>query len=418
MKILLYKILLGIGIISLISHPDFAAASDKIAWWREARFGMFIHWGLYAIPARGEWQMYQEHVPVPEYSKLAQQFNPPSGAPDEWVRLARAAGMKYIVLTTRHHDGFCLFDTETTDFSAPKTATGRDLIAEFVAACRRAKMPFGFYYSLVNWRFPGVLPISPDTPDSVYLPMIAEAHAQIRELCTHYGKVDILWYDMLVPTDTILWRAHALEKMVRELQPEILINDRGGLPGDFATPENSISAKNRPWEACFSMNRTWGYAKYDRNFKSPHELLRLLATCVAEDGNFLLNVAPDANGQIQPEVVATLNDMGHWLRQNGTAIYGAGPAPVPAYNLGLTTRVGNRVYLLVQRWPGSPVPFAWCGSPVKSARILATGPAARIVQQGDRVWLYDLPETPPDPYLPVIELQFDGEPKASTPAYR
>lgn len=414
----IFNYLLGIGIICAMNQAVAAGAPENIAWWQEARFGMFIHWGLYAISGRGEWQMYQEHVPVADYSQLAQQFNPQAYHPDEWVRLAQSAGMKYIVLTTRHHDGFCLFDSKTTDFTAPKTAAGRDLIAEFVAACRRAKMPFGFYYSLVNWRFPGVLPISPETPDSVYLPMIDEAHAQIRELCTRYGKVDILWYDMQVPSDTVLWRAHALEKMVRELQPEILINDRCGLPGDFATPENSIAAKKRPWEACFSMNRTWGYAKYDYNFKSPHELLRLLATCVAEDGNFLLNVAPDANGKIQPEVVAILNGIGQWLRQNGEAIYGAGPSPIIAYNLGLTTRVGNQVYLLVQRWPGSPVPFAWCGSPVKSARILATGQAARIVQQGDRVWLHDLPETPPDPYLPVIELRFDSEPKASTPAYR
>jgi alpha-L-fucosidase len=413
-KMLILSLVMFLSVVQAFA----GAPAESIAWWQEARFGMFIHWGLYAIPARGEWLMYQEHVPVAEYSQLAQEFNPQAYRPDEWVQLAQSAGMKYVVLTTRHHDGFCLFDSKTTAFTAPKTAAGRDLIAEFVAACRRAKMRFGFYYSLVNWRFPGILPITPNQPDSVYLPMIEQAHAQIRELCSQYGKVDILWYDMLVPSDTTLWRARELEKMVRELQPEILINDRGGVPGDFATPENTISAKNRPWESCYSLNRTWGYAKYDQNFKSPHEILRLLATCVDSDGNFLLNVAPDANGTIQPEAVETLQVIGEWLKKNGAAIYGAGPSPIVAHNLGLATRAENNVYLLVQRWPGSPVPFAWCGSRVKSAKILTNGQSARIVQQGDRVWLYDLPETPPDSYLSVIELTFDGAPKASDPAYR
>ncbi|VAX19115.1 alpha-L-fucosidase [hydrothermal vent metagenome] len=402
----------------IVSFAKGGAPDERIAWWQQARFGMFIHWGLYSIPARGEWMFYQEHIPIKEYAKLADEFNPKDFHPEEWVALAKAAGMKYIVITTRHHDGFCLFDSKVSDFTAPKSAAGRDFIAEFVKACRDADMPFGFYYSLVDWRFPGTIPHGTREDDSVYKEMVDQAHSQIRELLTNYGKVDILWYDMLMPYDPVLWRSEELNAMARKLQPDILINDRAGVPGDFTTPENTVSAQAGPWESCYSMNRTWGYARYDLNYKSVNELLRLLASCASQNGNFLLNVAPDGNGRIPIESVERLYSIGKWMKVNGKAIYGAGPSPVVAPNLGLETRVGNKVYLLVQRWPGATVPFAWCGSRVKSATLLSTGDKARIEQKDDRVWLHDLPEYPPDPYLNVIELSFYDEPKASNPPYR
>jgi alpha-L-fucosidase len=206
--------------------------------------------------------------------------------------------------------------------------------------------------------------------------------------------------------------------MVRELQPNILINDRAGLPGDFATPENKIAASNRPWESCYSMNRTWGYARFDRNYKTPHELIRLLATCVDGGGNFLLNVGPRADGKIPVEMVENLRYIGQWLGVNGKAIYGAGPSPIITPNLGLNTCKDDKVYLLIQRWPGSTVPIAWCGSTVKSATLLTNGQKARIEQKDDRVWLHDLPAYPPDPFMPVIELEFYDPPKPSDPPYR
>ena len=394
------------------------ASEKRTDWWREATFGMFIHWGVYSIPGRGEWLMYQEHIPFEEYAQLADQFNPRAYHPAEWIAIAKDAGMKYIVFTTRHHDGFCLFDSQVSDFTASKTGAGRDLIAEFVDACRAANMRFGFYYSLIDWRFPAVLPHYPRKPDSVYLPVVEQAHAQVRELCTNYGPVDILWYDMMIPNEPELWRSKELNAMVRELQPAIIINDRAGLPEDFATPENVVKAQPRPWESCYSMNRTWGYAPYDRNYKPVHEILRLLASCASQKGNFLLNVAPDPDGRFPIEAIENLRRIGHWMRVNGKAIYGAGPSPVVAPNLGLETRVGDKVYLLIQRWPGSTVPFAWCGSTVRSAQLLANGQKARIEQRGDRVWLHDLPDYPVDPYLNVIELTFEGKPRASKPAYR
>lgn len=420
MKKNLLKYLLAANVMWLchatVSHGQIY--DQHIAWWQEARFGMFIHWGVYSIPGRGEWLLYQEHIPFDEYRKLADQFNPKQYHPKEWVALAKAAGMKYMILTTRHHDGFCLYDSKVSDFTAVKTAARRDLIAEFAAACHETGMRLGFYYSLQDWHFPGVLPQGYAVTDKILQPLVDQAFAQIRELLTNYGTVDILWFDGGWPDDPKRWRSQALVDMARKLQPNIIINDRAGVPADFATPENVVSAQPRPWESCFCLNRTWGYAPYDRNYKPVHEILRLLASCASQNGNFLLNVSPDGEGRIPLEQVEILQNVGRWMKANGQAIYGAGPSPVGAPNLGLASRVKDRVYLLIQRWPGSTVPFAWCGSKIKSARMLTTGQYAQIEQKEDRVWLRDLPPYPPDPYLNVIELTFEGEPRASVPAYR
>ena len=392
------------------NHPD-------MQWWQEARFGMFIHWGVYSIPGRGEWLMYQEHVPISEYAALADQFNPSDFNPKEWVAKAKEAGMKYVVLTTRHHDGFCLFDSKVSDFTSVKTGAKRDLVKEFADACHGAGMRMGFYYSLMDWHFPGVLPIGAAVSEPTMKLIADQAYAQVKELLSNYGKVDILWFDGCNPDDPTRWKSQKILDMARKLQPEILINDRAALPGDFSTPENAVTAQPRPWESCFCMNRTWGYARYDRNYKPVHELLRLLASCSSQNGNFLLNVSPDGDGVIPIEQVEILSNIGKWMKVNGKALYGAGPSPVGAPNLGMATRVKDKVYLLIQRWPGSTVPIAWCGSKVKSACLLATGQYARIEQKGDRVWLHDMPQYPPDPWLSVIELTFEGEPRPSVPAY-
>jgi alpha-L-fucosidase len=392
--------------------------NSKIKWWQDARFGMFIHWGVYSAPGRGEWLMYQEHIPFSEYALLADQFNPEKYDPKEWVAMAKKAWMKYIVLTTRHHDGFCLFDSKVSDFTAPKTGAKRDLIKEFADACHEAGMRMGFYYSLQDWHIPGTLPQGTPVSESTMKLLVKQAMEHVRELLTNYGKVDILWFDGLTVDGPEAWHSQELIDLARKLQPEILINDRSGLPGDFATPENVVTAQKRPWESCFCMNRTWGYAPNDRNYKPVSEILRLLAACASQNGNFLLNVSPDGEGTIPAEQVEILENIGKWMDKNGKAIYSAGPSPVVAPNLGMTSRVNDKVYLLIQRWPGTTVPFAWCGSKIKSACLLTTGQFAGIEQKGDRVWLHDLPELPTDPWLNVIELTFEGEPKASEPAYR
>jgi len=394
------------------------SANERIAWWREAGFGMFIHWGVYSLEGRGEWIMYQEHIPYPEYRQIAERFQPKHFHPREWIALARQAGMKYVVLTTRHHDGFCLFDSQVSDFTAVKLGPRRDLIREFADACHQAGMRMGFYYSLQDWHLPGVMPPGYPKPKSVVDAVVNQAHAQVRELLSNYGKVDVLWFDALAPGDPEAWRAKELCAMARQLQPGILINDRAGTTEDFVTPENIVAANSMPWESCYTMNRTWGYAPYDRNYKPVSEIIRLLASCASQQGNFLLNVSPDGNGTIPREQVNVLKKVGTWMNRHSAAIYGAGPSPIVAPNLGFQSRVGDRVYLLLQRWPGSTIPFAWCGSRITAAKILTTGQLLTVKQDGDRVWLSGAPSRPPDPYLNVVELTFDGPPRASEPAYR
>ena len=392
--------------------------TGRIKWWQDARFGMFIHWGVYSTEGRGEWIMYQEHIPYPEYRNLAGNFQPKTYDPAKWVALAKEAGMKYVVLTTRHHDGYCLFDSKVSDFTTVKVGPGRDLVAEFATACHKAGMKMGFYYSLTDWHFPGILPQGYPRSPEIMNPMVQQAHDQVKELLSNYGKVDILWFDGMTPGDTTTWRSGELIRMARKLQPDILINDRAGTSGDFVTPENVVAANNKPWESCYAMNRTWGYAPNDLNYKPVAELIRLLTSCASQGGNFLLNVSPDANGEIPKQQAESLQEIGKWMKVHGVTVYQAGPSPIVVANLGFQCRVGDKVYLLIQRWPGSVLPFAWCGSVVKSARILTTGQPLQIEQKEDRVWLRGLPVNPPDPYMNVVELSFDGAPKASSPAYK
>jgi len=390
--------------------------NSRIAWWQQARFGIFVHWGLYAIPGRGEWNRLQENVPVDEYAKLAEEFTPDAFDPRKWVRTARDAGAGYVVLTTRHHDGFCLFDSAASDFTAPQSACGRDLIAEFADACHTEGMRMGFYYSLLDWHFPFAVPASTHYEDSVYAPTVEQAHAQVRELLTNYGKVDILWYDGMAHGDASLWRSVELNTMARELQPDILINNRAGTDEDFGTPENVIKPDARPWEACYTMNDTWGYAPGDTNYKPAGELIRLLTSCAAQAGNLLLNIGPDPSGRFPRETTDRLAEVGAWMKRNGKAIRGSERSPISAPALGWGTRVGNLVYLLIWRWPGGTLPFAWCGSRATRARLLTDGRMLRVEQEGDRVWLHGLPSECPEPTgVAAIELAFDGEPKASDP---
>jgi alpha-L-fucosidase len=384
---------------------------DHMKWFTDARFGMFIHWGLYAIPERGEWVMYLEDIPNDEYAKLADEFNPQHYDPREWVALAQDAGMKYMVLTTRHHDGFCLYDSQVSDFTAPKTACGRDLIAEYADACHEAGMPCGFYYSWEDWRFPGQLPHLPINEDmSIYEPMVEQAHAQVRELMTNYGKVDLLWYDGAFPGG--VWRSDEVNAMARELQPGIIINNRSDSDGDFGTPEQHIKPQDGPWEACMTMNDLWGYAPDERRYKNVMQILTMLGSCAGQGGNLLLNVGPDAEGRIPQAAVDRLRAVGEWIRANGESIYGSTRTVLhPNNGMAVSTRVGDKLYLLVHAWPGSTVPLGWVGNKILSARMLETGQEATIEQNGRRVWLHDLPQHAPDPDMSVIEIEVEGEPR-------
>jgi len=386
----------------------------KGEWFNQARFGMFIHWGVYSILARGEWVRLVERIPSVEYEKLAWKFNPKRYHPDEWVDLAQTAGIKYMVLTTRHHDGFSLFDSEVSDFTAPKTAAKRDLVGEYVEACRGKGMKIGFYYSLLDWRYSAYFSGPKKDPEG-WAGFLEYVHTQVKELCTNYGKIDVLWYDGGWPWTAEDWRSAELNGTVRKLQPEIVINNRSRLPEDFDTPEQHITAPSDPkrmWESCMTMNDNWGYSDGDRNWKSTRQLIHNLVTCASGGGNYLLNVGPRADGTIPPPSVRRLKEIGKWMEVNGESIYGSERSPIGGGMIGRTTAKGNTLYLHVFRWPGKQATIASVRNRVLSARILPTEQEVEVTQTQDRIFLRNLPRSAPDPYDSVIAMRLDSRPDA------
>jgi len=391
-------------------------------WFHEARFGIFVHWGLYSLLGRGEWVMHVERIPADEYAKLARKFNPKKFDADAWAALAKEAGARYMVLTTRHHDGFCLSDSSASDFTSVKSSAKRDFVAEYVEALRRAGLKIGFYYSLLDWRFPGYFDREAH-PESAKA-LVEQAHAQVKELMTNYGKIDILWYDGgWVPGLTgeqiaDFWRAKELNATVRKLQPHILINNRSGIPEDLDTPEQHVtaSAPGRGWESCMTMGDScgWGYVHNNPNFKTVPQLIQYLVTAAAGEGNYLLNVGPKPDGTIRKEEVERLRAIGRWLSVNGESIYGSDRCPFGAGMLGLTTAKGNNAYLHVFRWPKQgELSIPGIKNKIKSATVLSTGQQARIETGSNcRTFLKGLPKMPPDPYDTVVKLVLDGKPEA------
>jgi len=391
--------------------------SDRLKWWIEARFGMFIHWGLYAIPARGEWIIYCERIPKAEYARLAEKFRPSRFNADGWVALAQEAGMRYMVLTTRHHDGFCLWDSQVSDYTSVKTAAKRDFVIEYVDACRGARMRIGFYYSLLDWRWPAYWE-GPEKDPEGWAKFRGYVHAQVRELMTQYGKIDILWYDGAWPHSAEAWQSKQLNAMVRSLQPDIIINNRSRIPEDFETPEQHIQTFDRPWESCMTMDDLWwGYHPGDPNLKSSRQLVRNLVRCVAGNGNFLLNVGPKADGTIYAPHARRLRAIGEWLRRNGESIYGAGSAPFGQAHLGQVTAKGSTVYVHVMFWPGREMCVAGIKNRVLRTHMLATGKELPFEQKGDRLFVRGLPPRAPDPIDTVVALELEGKPEAMSASF-
>ena len=276
------------------SEPPPAPAAAEVAdrarrmqWWHQAKFGMFIHWGLYSVLGRRVWAMDKEGISVAEWEQLAKQFVPKPQPARTWAKLARQTGQKYMVLCTKQHDGFCLFDTKLTNYCAPKQACGRDLVREYVEAARAEGLRVGFYYSLMDWHHPDGARCAED--EAARQRFVAYTHGLIRELMTNYGKIDILWYDGIWPLDAKGWESEKMNRMVYSLQPDIIINNRNKLPGDFSTPEQQIVAEKggRAWESCMTMNDSWGYHKADDAWKSPKTIVRNLITCAGSGGNYL-----------------------------------------------------------------------------------------------------------------------------------
>lgn len=405
---------------------DMKKNQETAEWFRQATLGMFIHWGLYALLGRGEWVMYRERIAKEDYAKLADQFNPRFFNPEQWCVTAKKAGMKYLVLTTCHHEGFALFDSRHDDFNSVRTAARRDFVAEFVAACRKHGMGVGLYYSLGDWRF-GVMKESDSAAAAEK--MRALTFAQVRELMTNYGKIDILWYDggwcyPSTPEDTEadvrkFWRADELNAMVRKLQPAILINNRSGSPEDFGTPEGHINPpKDCPlWEACLTMgmddNSGWGYWKHNPYHKTPEQIISLLVNATANGGNIIFNVSPDADGVIPGWQTELLETLGTWMADNGEAIYGVSRTDVTRDNnfiqgnsTGLCSEKGNVLYFYMLRWPGEETVIPIMKRKIIRASLLKTGETlSTTVDARGRLKIRGLPANPIDPYCTIIKME-------------
>jgi alpha-L-fucosidase len=396
-------------------------------WFANDRFGLFIHWGLYSIAARHEWVQFRERIHPDEYAKFQEFFDPDLYDPVQWAQDAWQAGMRYVVLTTKHHEGFCLWDSDLTSFKAD-----RDLVAEYVTAFRERGFKIGFYHSLIDWHH-DEFPVDSNHPmrdDAAFRELTKHRdvtkyadylHGQVRELLTRYGKIDVLWFDFSYPgpdgKGAKDWRSEELLALVRTLQPGILVNNRLELEGDFETPECFMpaSALDGPWEACQTLNGSWGYDRDNHEWKSPELLIRMLIDGVSKGGNLLLNVGPTARGEFQPETRETLASIGTWMRLHGRSVYGAGASYFMAPPDCRYTQRGNRLYVHVFAWPQEYLHLPGLAGKLRHAQFLHDGSEVRVVEAmhsnldprrglGTEVLTLRLPAVRPEVAVPVIEL--------------
>jgi alpha-L-fucosidase len=443
------------------------------SWFTHDRFGMFVHWGLYSVAARHEWVMQREQIAPEEYQRrYFDRFDPDLYDPAVWVDAAADAGMRYLVVTTKHHEGFCLWDSPLTDYKAPASPAGRDLLRPLVDALRRRDLRVGFYYSLLDWHHPhfpiDLLHPLRNQPDAAELNLERDIqryreylHGQVRELLTEFGRIDVLWadftYDMEAPTrerveqrewlknwveslgvpvDSDLrgkgpadWHSASLLAMVRELQPEILVNDRLGLREgwDITTPEQAVPESwplvgDEPalWETCQTFSGSWGYHRDEQTWKSVDQLVVMLVDTVSKGGNLLLNVGPTGRGEIDDRALDRLRGMGRWMAGHSSSIYGCTEAPAsittPRDSRLTYNPATNRLYLHLLHWPAQPLVWHGMKDRVRWARLLHDGSELQaptdslsaLRRQSPNALVLDLPVHRPDVTLPVIELALHG----------
>ncbi len=394
-----------------------ATRDERMGWWRDARFGMFVHYGLYAQAGRNEWVQTLENIPVPEYERLADTFCPKPGAPREWAALAAAAGMKYMVMTTRHHEGFSLWDSKANPYNSVNHGPHRDIVREFVDACREFGLGIGFYSSLMDWHHPDGWTCAFDT--EARRRFTAYIEALNTELLTQYGKIDVLWYDVSAPMESWEgWDSLERNQRLRALQPHLIINDRSRLAEDFGTPEGHVTASDRDWEACMTFNDiSWGYVDEDQArpyvYTAPR-ILKMLNTCASGGGNLLLNIGPKPDGSVPADAIEPLTQVGAWLRENGQAVYGRRPrCPIGGNGVCGTSLSpdGRHVYLWNWIWPtGGQMGLGGYRTAPRSVSLLKDGTPLAFEHRGQRLLLTDLPRQRPDTTtgVTVIDLEFDG----------
>ena len=417
-----------------------AQKAERLKWWTDARFGMFIHWGLYALPARHEWVKNAERMTNEQYEKYFEMFNPDMWDPHEWAKMAKAAGMKYVVLTAKHHEGFCNFDSKYTDYKSTNTPFGRDIIKEYVEAFRAEGLKVGFYYSLLDWHYPDYTIDSNhpqrQTSDSAYARLNkgrdmskyrAYIKNQVRELLTNYGEISIIWFDFSFPGKNGKghddWDSENLLKLARSLQPGIIVDDRLDLSNveggwDFTTPEQvkvskwpEINGKKVPWETCQTFSGSWGYYRDENTWKSAAQLIELLIESVSKGGNLLLNVGPTARGVFDSRAQDKLKAMGEWMKYNNRSIYGCTEPPAgfvtPANSLLTYNPVTKRLYVHLLDYPLESFILPDMADKVKYIQFLHDASEVRFRAGSDETkndLTLNLPVQKPQVEIPVLEV--------------
>ncbi len=412
--------------------------AERMSWWTSDRFGMFIHWGLYALPARHEWVKNRERITNEDYQKYFDHFDPDMFDPKAWARMAKEAGMKYVVLTSKHHEGFCMWDSKYTDYKVTNTPYGKDIIKDFVEAFRAEGLKVGFYYSLIDWHHPDFT-IDRNHPQRLDANATEEQYAalnkgkdmaryrkymkdQVTELLTNYGEISIIWFDFSYPGKNGKgrkdWDSEGLVKLARSLQPGILVDNRLDLNDvdggwDFITPEQykvdkwpEVDGKKVPWETCQTFSGSWGYYRDETTWKSPAQLIELLVESVSKGGNLLLNVGPTARGNFDQRAQDRLSAIGGWMKFNSRSVYGCTQAPeefkAPANTVLTYNPKTNRLYMHLLSYPMGKmvVPF---GDKIEYAQFLHDGSEIKFSKDGSGIWSISLPILKPDSEIPVVE---------------
>ncbi len=415
MKPILFALLATVAALSAVAAEPLAAPipapanAAQLEEWRAMRFGMFIHWGPVSLKGTEIGWSRGAQIPIAEYDKLYTKFNPTNFDADAWVKTAKEAGMKYLVFTSKHHDGFCMWDTKQTDFNIMHSPFARDVLKELATACRRQGIAFSTYHSVCDWHHPDFPRTSPGgrvRRETSNLDRYEQyLRAEVKELITGYGPLQVMWFD--VPQEFDQKRGLALEQWTRSLQPDIIINNRSGARGDYDTPEQRVGKyqDQRPWETCMTICHQWAW-KPDDAMKSLAQCLQTLVLCAGGDGNLLFNVGPMPDGRIEPRQVERLREMGAWLATHGESIYGTRGGPwKPTRNVA-STRRGNTIYLHVLHWNGDNVELPDFGRNITGATVLGGGQAT--VQRQDGKLLINVPAANRQAIDTIVKLDLDG----------